>query len=82
MKQDKIDQIIKSGMLFINLIEILYFKRLSCFLAFYIILFFKKGVEESKASLADTGSLINEDRPKDEMRELPDDAIREVVSIL
>ena len=40
-----------------------------------------KTIEECKASLASAISLILEDRREDVMRGVPDDAIREVVSI-
>ena len=40
-----------------------------------------KTIEECKASLAEAISMILEDRRKDAMRGVPDDAIREVVSI-
>ena len=40
-----------------------------------------KTIEECKASLAEAISLILEDRREDAMRGLPEDAIREVVTI-
>ncbi len=40
-----------------------------------------KTIEECKASLAEAISLILEDRRQDAMRGLPEDAIREVVSV-
>lgn len=40
-----------------------------------------KTIEECKASLAEAISLILEDRRQDAMRGLPDEAIREVVTV-